>query len=158
MHEDAKIREAEFFLQDIARSADDPDATRHYTSAFLTAARSVLLYARDESAGKRKGRFWYDSQIKIMPVVAFLSDRRDINVHKRPLPMQTNITFHIPAGAMYTSSTNITLPDTPAPTTYGYVFKGWNGPEDVVTLCGLYLDEIKRIVVDGRTKGFLSES
>lgn len=39
---------------------------------------------------------------------------------------------------------------------YAYEFKDWPGSGDLLTLCRRYLDEIKRIVDDGRALGFLT--
>ena len=78
MNENAKIREAEFFLNHI-RSADYPKATRYYTSAFLSAARSVLLYAREEAQSKGAvGQQWYDTEVRLDPLTGFLTDHRAI--------------------------------------------------------------------------------
>jgi hypothetical protein len=89
-----------------------------------------------------------------LPVVGFLKKRRDINIHERPLPMRTNVSVQL-IGV----STGPPPDPTPRPTaTYDYQFRGWSGPEDLLTLCRLYLAEIKRMVADGRTKGFVSQS
>ena len=134
MNKNAKIREAEFFLNHI-RSADNAKATRYYTSAFLSAARSVLLNAREEAQSKGAvGQQWYDTQVRLDPLTGFLTDHRDI-----------------------IASSNVDVPD-PAQEgrrTYEYKFKGWSGPEGVLTLCNRYMCEIKRIVADGRKNNLL---
>jgi hypothetical protein len=164
MNEDSKIEEAEFFLAHIEKAADDERATRFYASAFLSAARSALQYVLKEvtpdSGGQTKqrcgvqkkarsdGQNWYDAQVSLDPLVRFLKDRRDINIHKRPLPMRTNISIRIP---------DTRLPDNASTTTFDYSFQDWTEPEkDLLALCKRYISEIKRIVADGRTKGFLS--
>jgi hypothetical protein len=164
MNEDPKLEEAEFFLQQLADSSNDPSRTRWFASALLSAARSALQYAHKEvtELPKPGGQAWYEGQVGVDPVVKFLRDHRDINIHHRPLPMQTNVTIHMPGPAIRLEygSTGVYVPVLPdsslSTTTYAYKFKGWSGPEDVVTLCRRYIDEIKRIVLDGRSKGFLS--
>ena len=181
MHEDSKIEEAEYFLLRIALVAPrDPTATRFELSALITAARSALQYAREEAIAKPGGQAWYDSAVAADPVVSFLKDTRDINIHKRPLPMRTNITIGVGPAVLSLSSTRTVVvtsgtdervmewpepspqlpprPSTmePPATTYKYQFKEWPGSEDVSTLCNRYLAEIKRIVSDGRTRGFLT--
>ena len=38
---------------------------------------------------------------------------------------------------------------------YEYKFSDWSDNEDVITLCRMYLDELKNIVIEGQNKGFL---
>ena len=180
MNEDAKIAEAEHFLLELVRSAPrNPTVTRFNVSAFLSAARSALQYAREEAKQKIGGQAWYDAAVKVEPVVEFLKDSRDINIHERPVPMRTHTTIGVGSAALTVSSTlsavviqrddQVTLweppppqipplPSTmePPPTTHAYQFKDWEGPEDVVALCRRYLTEVRRIVDEGRARGLLS--
>lgn len=180
MNEDLKIAEADYFLQRLTRTAPrDPVATRFETSAFLSAARSALQYAHDEAISKTGGQAWYDAAVGIDPVVKFLKDRRDINIHHRPLPMHTHTTIGVGPAALTLSGMAPTvvitdgdktiewtppppqlppLParDEPPSTSHTYQFKDWPGPEDVITLCRRYLTEIMRIVAEGRARGFLT--
>jgi hypothetical protein len=50
VREQDKINEAAFFLREMETRGEDPVAYRYLTSAFLSAARSVLQYAREEAA------------------------------------------------------------------------------------------------------------
>jgi hypothetical protein len=151
MHEDLKIAEAQHFLQELIRSAPrDPAVTRYSVSAFLPAARSALQYALEEAKCKPGGKSWYDSSVNGDPVVKFLKDSRDINIHERPVPMRTHTTIGIGQGALTLSSTSPTvlisrgdqviewaapppqippLPSTmePPPTSHTYEFKDWGG-------------------------------
>jgi hypothetical protein len=163
MHEETKVEEAEYFLRRIAAVTNDPKATRHETSAFLTAARSVLQYVLEEAKTKSGGQAWYDRSIQRDPVVKFLKDHRDINVHLRPLPLRTNITVYPAAAEIRISNTTNVVEQYDwrsvtelRPPSYDYKFKGWPGAEDVLPLATRYLDEIKQIVADGRRLGFLS--
>jgi hypothetical protein len=148
-------------------------------SAFLSAARSALQYSLEEAKGKPGGQSWYANAVGVDPVVKFLKDSRDINIHERPVPIRTHTTIGVGQGALTLSSTSPTvligggdqaiewappppqippLPSTmePQPTSHTYQFKDWPGPEDVIALCTRYLAEIRRIVDDGRVRGFLS--
>lgn len=158
MHEDSKIREAEHFLCEISTATAQPDKTRFCASAFLSAARSALQYALKEAKTRPGGQAWYDGAVAGDPVVAFLKDHRDINIHDRPAPMRTNVFIQVPSGHLsFSSSTSDWIPASAiGTTTYSYHFKGWAGSEDVGDLCCRYLSEIKRIVADGRSKGFLT--
>lgn len=62
MNERYKIGEAKFFLARMKESAHDREAFPYYMSAFLTAARSVTQYAREESRSKGRQQ-WYDEVI-----------------------------------------------------------------------------------------------
>ena len=185
MHEDSKMQEAEYFLQRIAKAANDPNATRFELSAFLSAARSVLQYALEEAKGKQGGQTWYDNAVGVEPIVKFLKDRRDVNIHQQPVPMQTNTTIEVGAAVLRMSGTvsavlingatglggepielDAALPpripplpaiDEPPKTSYTYVFKDWGGPEGVIALCTRYLAEIRRIVAEGQARGFLTQ-
>jgi hypothetical protein len=64
----------------------------------------VLQYAREEARLKSGGQAWYDKVIANDPVVKFLKDHRDINVHERPFPMRTNITLYAEPGVYPISS------------------------------------------------------
>jgi hypothetical protein len=184
MHEESKVAEADYFLKGIAGAVDDPNATRYQASAFLTAARSVLQYAREEAMTRAGGQQWYDDAVVRDPLVKCLKDHRDINVHERPLPMRTHTTIEVGAAVLTFQSTlaatiirgatgeqehrvikdpvsssappvRVSLQADANPR-YAYEFKDWPGSEDLLTLCRRYLDEIKRIVVDGRSRGFLT--
>jgi len=181
MHEESKIAEAEYFLQELIRSAPrNPAVTRFNLSAFLSAARSALQYALEEARQKQRGQSWYDAAVNVDPVVRFLKDRRDINIHERPVPMRTHTTIGVGPGALSLSSTSPTvliergdqviewtppppqLPPLPATmeppsTSHTYQFKEWPGPDDVIAICTRYLAEVRRIVDEGRARGFLSQ-
>jgi hypothetical protein len=175
MHEQAKIAEAEYFL---VRLQTEPQFLQYNLSAFLTAARSVLQYALEEAKGRPGGQAWYDVQVNANPVTTFLKDNRDVNVHRRPVP--TNINVRLGTGELVLVGEGIRVairdvgtgeesvaesvpppsapatPDTQSQPSTTYTFIGWNGPEDIQTLCRQYLDEIVRIVGDGRAHGFLT--
>ena len=62
LNERYKIGEAKFFLARMEESYQNREAFRYYLSAFLTAARSVLQYAREESSSKGRQQ-WYKETI-----------------------------------------------------------------------------------------------
>lgn len=179
MFENDKLAEAEHFLRELETC--DHSAVRHNLSAFLTAARSVLQYAREEARTKAGGQAWHDQEVKRDAVVAFLRDKRDLNVHERPVPMKTeadvNLSSTVTASATLsmvvidgrTGERREILPDESNPSgpmrertipkisvTFRYEFCDWPGSEDVPTLCARYLTEVRRIVHDGRAQGLLT--
>ena len=62
MNERYKIGETKFFLARMEESLHDPETFRYYLSAFLTAARTVTQYAREESRAKGRQQ-WYEETI-----------------------------------------------------------------------------------------------
>lgn len=60
MNEQHKLTEALYFLSHLGPSSLDPQEYSFELSAFLTAARSVLQYARKEAITKPGGQEWYD--------------------------------------------------------------------------------------------------
>jgi len=62
MNERYKIGEAKFFLARMEESISDRDAFQFYLSAFLSAARSVIQYAREESRSKGRQQ-WYEENV-----------------------------------------------------------------------------------------------
>ena len=62
MNERYKIGEAKYFLARMEKSALDPVAFHYNYSAFLSAARSVTQYAREESSSKGRKQ-WYDETV-----------------------------------------------------------------------------------------------
>jgi hypothetical protein len=140
-----------------------------------------LQYALKEAEDKPGGKAWYDQQVTVDPVVAFLRDRRDTNIHEQPAPINTNVSMMFSAGLSMSATLSMVVTDgktgeqrtidwepppprvpplpaidTPSTTTITYVFRDWTGPEDVIALCARYLGEIKRIVTDGQVRGFLT--
>jgi len=72
MNERYKIGEARFFLARMDESVEDREAFRYYLSAFLSAARSVLQYAKEESIKKDRQQ-WYDETVARNDILSFRS-------------------------------------------------------------------------------------
>lgn len=72
MNERYKIGEARFFLARMEESISDRVAFRYYLSAFLSAARSVTQYAREESRSKGKPK-WYEEAVAKSDVLSYAS-------------------------------------------------------------------------------------
>ena len=62
MNERYKIGETKFFLAKMEESLHDRETFRYYLSAFLSAARSVTQYAREESRSKGRQQ-WYEETL-----------------------------------------------------------------------------------------------
>jgi hypothetical protein len=184
MYELEKIKEAEYFYNQILKTEEDSEAFKYNLSAFLSAARSVLQFAREEAITKSKGQYWYDTCVSKKPIISFFKDKRDINIHREPVKTIKDITLSL-TEALHLSvamgpirmvhkdkygkiisesiSENQSEPEprkvekqVPPKVTYRYRFDNWTGNEDIPTLCRQYLDELKIIAIDGKKKGFLS--
>jgi hypothetical protein len=176
MNEQAKIKEAHYFLDQILAEPDERENFIYSLSAFVSAARSPLQYACKEAAGKTGGQAWYDRQVTGNAAVKFFKDARDLNIHERPVAPQQALGLNIGATARASASVTIavirangTMERFHHPTrnpegsdqsevtiTRKYFFEDWLGKEDVVALCTTYLAEVERIVADGVANGILT--
>jgi hypothetical protein len=175
MHEQSKLKEAEFFLCHMALQSSDRQAFMYFLSAFLSAARSVVQYAFEEVKSKPFAQAWYEEQVRSSDIVSFFKDKRDVNIHVRPARISEKIsmseTLHISdslvvrmadhngnQSVVHASSLQQAHPDSETPRTkkVSLVFPGWNGSQDVFQLCEEYLKELNEIVSDGKVRGFLT--
>ena len=180
MNEDHKIEEAQYFLAKLVNPELELREFSFELSALLTAARSALQYALEEARPKPGGQAWYDGQVGAFPAVKYFKDKRDVSVHVTPvIPTRT---FHvkIEERVVFGDSVSVEVrrpdgtlvPDPPQEATteqtpreitrasssssVTYHFSDWPGTEDVVTLCSSYLQQVRSIILDGRSHGFLS--
>jgi len=178
MYEQAKLAEARHFYSRMPAELNDRQIFTYNLSAFLSSARSVLQYAREEARTQPGGQQWHDNHIAGSSILRFFRDKRDINIHTEPVePVQhTNValttTIHLSASVSIThldangkvlyqsppetDEPELTTPDTPPVVTTRYRFADWAGSEDVMTLSSMYLDELQSVVEDGIRNGFLT--
>jgi hypothetical protein len=178
MDEQAKIEEARYFLGQICATVNHRDQFNHNLSAFLSAARSCLQYAHKEASAKPGGQAWYDGQVAGKPVAKFFKDKRDINIHVKPVKPSAKIAVSLSDHLFVSDSVSFIIqrkdgtiempalqpapPPPPAPTEpapsvqYQYFFQDWLGHEDVITACELYINEVQAIVSDGNANGFVA--
>ena len=178
MHEDHKILEAHYFL---LRADDCGENIREFSynlSAFLTAARSALQYALEETRTKPGGKAWYDASVSAVPEVKFLKDKRDISVHESPVLPNRRFSITLADHAAFSDSLRVTVtradgsveadpawqPTPAAPiqrsgevdSSVSFFFADWPGSEDVMEICITYINAIEDIVRDGRSIGHLT--
>lgn len=93
MHEREKLKEAKYFYSRMKeeQEQEDRDSFKYNLSAFLSAARSVLMYARKEARTKRKGLKWYDDWINRSPILRFLGEKRHVDIHEEPIKPRADI-------------------------------------------------------------------
>lgn len=180
MNEDHKIEEAQYFLAKLVNPELELREFSFELSAFLTAARSVIQYALEEARSKPGGQAWYDGQVGASPVVKYFKDKRDVSVHVTPVIPTRTFHVEIEERVAFGDSINIEVrtpdgtiipdpsqkePKEQAPreitrasssSSVTYHFSDWPGAEHVVTLCGDYLQQVRNIILDGRSHGFVS--
>lgn len=181
MYESDKLEEAEYFLKQMSSVSADHKAHKYNLSAFLSASRSVLQFACKEAKTKPAGQAWYDTQVTSDSVVEFFKDQRDMSIHAEPvspikqlqvliedtlhlnvggkalvivdgkaiLSAQQRSTSRLPEGTNWPYPSKVAMSET-------YRFNEWKGVEDVPMLCRKYLDELRSIVADGQSKGYLT--
>lgn len=174
MKERIKYREAIHFYEQMKVHKKDQDTFKHNLSAFLTSSRTVFQYALKESHHSLQGKIWYDRNVSSSPIIRFLKDKRDDNIHTEPVDPQSilSLTFNlnIKTGVTFTKidkdgkvvsqplieKSPELKPQNRSSSDVIYRFKEWTGPEDIITLCGLYLVEIDGFISDGVAKNFIS--
>src|SRR5690348_16558935 len=100
MHERDKLAEAEphyarlvqqsyriTFQKDNTTEGDAEREFRYILSAFLSAARSVLQYARKEVESDPQKLKWYDDLMAHSRELPYFKDKRNTNIHRHPLKL-----------------------------------------------------------------------
>lgn len=172
-----KLDEAVTFLEHM-RATGDRTKFRHYLSALLSAARSVCQYMHKETESDASARAWYEHAISASPVLSFLTEVRNSNVHERLVPVAAR--HHVALGEQMfiTESLGVVVKradgsvdhkvDDPlfavvppsvstAAVHTDFYFDGWE-PQTAVELCGWFLDEIRAMVTAGVELGHVAES
>lgn len=178
MNEKEKLEEARYFYSRIQAEVNDPKAYQYNLSAFLSAARSVLQYAKEEAKTKSGGQAWYDKHVSNSSILPFFRDKRDVNIHTEPVKPRKDYDVSIKATLHLSSSLSVKLKDEkgnvidqrcikeakppnelPAGSTtveIRYRFSDWSGGEDVTELSQKYLHELEDVIDDGIKRGFIS--
>jgi hypothetical protein len=180
MYENSKLAEAKYFYSRMLAEFNDRERFTYNLSAFLSSARSVLLYALEEARTKTGGQQWYDDHMAGNYVLSFFRYKRDINIHIEPVKPVKHInetvteTLHISESILVTqrdANGNIVFkyqspPEIPKPEskksdtspveTIRYMFADWTGSEDIMVLSQIYLEELQRVVEDGIRSGFVT--
>ena len=177
MHENLKLAETEYFLNNMTEHENDPSEFHFLLSAFLSAARSVLQYALEEVKGNPQAQQWYEAKIAGSNILKFFKGKRDINIHQEPVQTNQHITIAlketvhiseavrvvITRGDGTTETHNSTGAASPPKQEESkslrsskYFFNDWSGTEDVVTLCHAYAAELRNLVTEGVANNYIS--
>ena len=175
MHEEVKLLEAKFFYDQMVAYQTKSIEFRYNLSAFLSASRSVLLYAFEEIKSIPARKRWYDTYIPAHPPLGFFKDKRNINIHDRPISLNLHVTF-TESVSLSSSITIIhrdkegniinqeTVNDKPTeqktaskiPPQIQFFFTDWTGTQDVFALSQLYLVELKKFIQEAKQLGYIT--
>lgn len=166
MNEQEKLREAKYFFERMKSALEEPEAFRYELSAFLSAARSVLQYAREEAIIRNKLQ-WYEDQVSKNSVLVFFREKRNLNIHKEPVKPSRRVSLSLTEHIHVSDSIIIKIQkedgttetrghkEKPAPSALDegctdkiirYVFEDWPGTEDVLALSHQYLKSLESFV------------
>ena len=146
MNEVWKVREAEYFLARlrVAEAARDDDVVAFELSAFLSAARSALLYSLEEARLRNRTQ-WYETAISGRKPLQFLAAERNTNTHWQPVsPIRTESVPPAPG-------------DEALGSTVAYYFLEWDGTETAVELCEQFLSGVREVLASGQQEGILTQ-
>jgi hypothetical protein len=79
-----KLREANFFLQQVKSTLDQPETLSYYLSAFISAARSVTMVLQFENGENQQFIDWYSKMQKDMKkdeIFSFFNSLRIDTIH-----------------------------------------------------------------------------
>jgi len=178
MNEKEKLEEARYFYSRMQVEVNDPMAYQYNLSAFLSAARSILQYAKKEAENKSGGLVWYENRVRNSSILPFFKGKRNINIHIEPVKPRKDYQVTMKATLHLSSSLSMKLTDEkgnvidqrcikdsqpphepPIDSTtieVRYRFSDWSGSEDVTDLSQKYLDELEDVINDGIKRGFIS--
>jgi hypothetical protein len=111
MNETKKLQEAKYFLTKMEETREDPNSFVYNLSAFLSASRSVLQYVFNETRKTANGNQWYQSFVKSSNTLKFFKDKRDVNIHEKPVSPPSNVQINITDSAQISESILIVVRD-----------------------------------------------
>jgi hypothetical protein len=153
-----RLAEAEYFLEKMTKHYADTKALNFNYSAFLNASRSVIQYIFEEVEHKPTKRALYDTFVGKNEVIQFFRDKRNINIHERPVTNDSrSVTIHANCTYVITGQKEQPAKNWKPPTsTVVNKITNWNDvEEEIVEACTNYVDEIKKLLADGRSKGYI---
>jgi len=155
VNEQSKLREARHFLERMYVERGNLPSFTSELSAFMAAARSVLQYACAEAKLKPAGQKWYD-QAMADPVLSFFRDKRDTNIHEKPVdPVRKMTTEAADLLKIGDDDDEMFVPYPHTRTVEHYEFHDRPG-DDVIDLSRRYLHLLDALVDEGVAKGFIS--
>lgn len=171
MHEQYKLEESRYFYSRMEETKRNSKHFCYNLNAFLSAARSILQYIYNK-VEKTPNQSWYDDKMAKSKLLKFFRDKRDFNIHTKPIsPMkevcaceQLSITETV---IIKQDNEIIFQSDNPnelkenageseAEVEISYVFEDWDGDETVLELCKRYMQKLEDTIEDGIKKDIIS--
>jgi hypothetical protein len=142
---------------------------------------------RESNPGKNPkakpgAKVWYGNLIANSPVLKFFKCKRNVNIHIEPVKPQADYLHEAFVTIEFSGSSEDEVRDKSGKVIaqgssekpklepekqkkekvltkdeVRYTFSDWPGDEDVFTLCECYIQEIKKGIQDGVSKGFITE-
>src|ERR1051325_3352821 len=109
MNELKKLQEARYFYTKMIDEQQNKDKFLYNLSAFLSAARSVLQYAKEEVKNKPSGQNWYDNLMNSSRILKFFKDKRDLNIHEKPIHTKAHYILHADTGGFLASFGSVSM-------------------------------------------------
>ena len=108
MHEKVKLLEAEYLLNQMIALQGDYYKFTFNLSAFLSAARSVLYFMREELKGS-KNQTWFDNKMNSTDILKFFKSTRDLNIHIRPCNPAKDVRVMVPVTTLTTTLNGVAI-------------------------------------------------
>lgn len=179
MYEKDKLSEVRYFYRRIIEENENRAFFLYNLDAFIITARSVLQYALEEIQQKHLGQEWYDDLMIKSPVLSFFKDKRNFSIHEGFIQPRTDCNVMIGDTTRLSDSIQFVLKDKDGAIIKKYdstikpehvlnnaghfavsksvhKFTDWNGSEDVISLCKIYIEELENLVNNGIKSGFIS--
>jgi len=111
-----KLNEASYFLEQMKEKQPDRDAFKHNLSAFLSAARSVTLFMKEEFGETPGFKEWYEKKQEVMKQdgdMKFFNEKRRMTIHIEPIRprARVDVTIYVPTANIIASALPPTVTD-----------------------------------------------
>lgn len=176
MNEYKKLGEAKYFRSKMEENKFKRNDFINNLSAFLSSSRTIFQYAIKEIVASEINirKIWYDKKISESVIFKFFRDKRDLNIHERPI--QANATYKVQTKMMirFIDATILKVEDGNIISKYessnsiktnqkkeinediDYYFDDWEGNENLLVICDNYINEIESFINEGVQLGYIT--
>ncbi|TXL67460.1 hypothetical protein FHP05_00090 [Cerasibacillus terrae] len=181
-----KIAESKYFFEKLESLEKEGQLLEftYNLSAFLSATRSISSYVQDKAKKKKEVQTVIDV-IEKDKIIRFLVKQRNYTVHRKQLKLSASANADLyssitvnPKESIEVETYNINdegdeivqltqvepeyynvsyIQKDSSPTiSYQFIFDEWKGSEDILYLCGYYLNWLEQFVSEMRNKGYIN--
>ncbi|SFL99378.1 hypothetical protein [Halanaerobium salsuginis] len=183
MKEERKLSEAKYFYKGMVESLKQHNSEQfsYNLSAFLSSSRSILQYSYKKAKGINMLNV-YEELVSDNPILSFFKDKRNVNIHERPINHITGITVSdtISVSASIESikwvkydengnvieekesfnkkkkkPSDISSKKDKDDAKVEYIFKDWTGDEDIIELSQKYINELEEFIYKAKEAGII---